>query len=351
MKIVLDAMGGDHAPQEIVAGAVDYARQTGHTTVLSGDEAAVRAELAKYDITGLDLPIVHAADNIQMDEKPALACRSKKENSMLVGLRIVRNGEADAFCTMGHTGGALTAGHMIYRRIRGVHRAVLTTPFPSSAGPIILGDIGANPDCRPEWLAQWGQMLSIYAQARLGIEAPRVALLSNGEEEGKGNELTRAAEPLLKSTLGDHFIGVVEPKEMVNGAANVVVTDGFTGNVVIKLSEAVAGYLFRVLREEITARPVAKIGAALARPAFRSAAAKLDDREYGAALLLGLNGILTVGHGRSKRDRVFFALRSTALLVESDMLNKIKKGVAEITVTGSAEAETVTETESVAMLN
>ncbi len=334
MKLVLDAMGGDHAPAEVVAGAVDYARATGHTILLAGLRQAVEEELAKHDTAGLDLPVIHAAENLAMDEKPAMAARRKKDNSMAVGMRLVKQGEADAFCTVGHTGGALTAGHMVFRRIPGVHRAVLTTPFPSAKGLIILGDIGANPDCRPEWLAQWGQMLSIYAQARLDIAAPRVALLSNGEEEGKGTELTRAAEPLLRDLLGERYIGVVEPKEMIGGAADVVVTDGFTGNVVIKLGEAIASYLMEVIREEILARNLAKVGAALARPAFRAAAKRLDDREYGAGLLLGLNGLVTVGHGRSRRDRVFSALRSTAQLVESDVLARVR---AEITPSTSTD--------------
>jgi len=329
MKLVLDAMGGDHAPVETVAGAVDYARATKHTVVLVGKEDVVKAELAKYDITGLDLPVVHASQSIGMDEKPAMAARRKRDNSMAVGMRLVKAGDADAFCTVGHTGGALTAGHMVFRRIPGVYRAVLTTLFPSSGGLFILGDIGANPDCKPEWLAQWGQMMAIYAEARLGIEKPKVALLSNGEEEGKGNELTKAAEPLLSALLDDNYIGVVEPKEMIAGEANVVVTDGFTGNVTIKLAEAVAGYLMDIIKEEIMAHPVAKVGAALARPAFKAAGARLDDREYGAGLLLGLNGIVAVGHGRSKRDRVYFALRSTAQLVEADVLEKVRAKVAE----------------------
>ena len=328
MKLVLDVMGGDHAPHEIVAGAVQFARQSGHTIVLVGQEQVVRAELAKHDITGLDLPVVHAAETLQMDEKPALAARRKKDNSMAVGMRLVKDGKGDAFCTMGHTGGALTAGHMVFRRIPGVHRAVLATPFPNSQGFHMLGDIGANPECRPEWLAQWGQMLAIYAHARLGVAHPRVALLSNGEEEGKGTELTRASEPLLRELLGDSFIGVVEPKEMMAGAADAVVTDGFTGNVTIKLSEAIASYIFSVIREEIMVRPVAKAGGAWPRRGGRAAASRLDDREYGAALLLGLNGIVTVGHGRAKADRVIGSLRSTAKLVEAGVLDKIRAEVA-----------------------
>jgi phosphate acyltransferase len=329
MKLVMDVMGGDHAPVETVAGAVDYARETKHTVFLAGQEDIVKAELAKHDTAGLDLPIVHASQNIDMDEKPAMAARRKKDNSMAVGMRLVKNGAADAFCTVGHTGGALTAGHMVFRRIPGVKRAVLTTPFPSSGGLFILGDIGANPECKPEWLAQWGQMMSIYAQSLLNIRNPRVALLLNGEEEGKGNDLTKAAEPLISELLGDRYMGVVEPKEMLKGAANVVVTDGFTGNIAIKMAEAVVGYLFEVMKEEIMTRTMYKVGAAMARPAFKAAGARLDDREYGAALLLGLNGIVMVGHGRSERDRVYFALRGTAKLVEAGVLEKVRAAVAE----------------------
>lgn len=329
MKLVMDVMGGDHAPVETVAGAVDFARETKHTVFLSGQEDVVKAELAKYDITGLDLPIVHASQSIGIDEKPAMAARRKKDNSMAVGMRLVKAGEADAFCTVGHTGGALTAGHMVFRRIPGVKRAVLTTPFPSSGGLFILGDIGANPDCKPEWLAQWGQMMAIYAQALLDIPQPKVALLSNGEEDGKGNDMTRAAEPLFGKLLGERYIGVVEPKEMIKGAANVVVTDGFTGNITIKMAEAVAGYLFEVMKEEIMTRSIYKLGAAMAKPAFKAAGARLDDREYGAAILLGLNGIVMVGHGRSERDRVYFALRSTERLVEAGVLDKVRAEVAE----------------------
>lgn len=321
-------MGGDHAPTETVAGAVDYARRSGHTVILTGLEDVIQAELAQHDIAGLDLVVVHASESIGMDEKPAMAARRKRDNSMAVGMRLVKAGEADAFCTVGHTGGALTAGHMVFRRIPGVHRAVLTTPFPCAKGLFILGDIGANPDCKPEWLAQWGQMLAIYAQARLGKGQPKVALLSNGEEEGKGKELTRATEPLLAELLGEAYIGVVEPKEMIAGAADVIVTDGFTGNIVIKLAEAIASYLMQVIKAEIMARPVAKIGAVLARPAFKAAGARLDDREYGAGLLLGLNGIVTVGHGRSRRDRVYFALRNTAQLVEANMLERLRTEMA-----------------------
>lgn len=322
MKLVLDAMGGDYAPVETVAGAVDYARTSGHTVFLVGQTDAIQAELAKYDTAGLDLPVVEAPDTISMEERPAMAVRRKKNNPWIIGMKLVREGGADAFFSVGNTGATVTAGHMVFRRIRGVHRSVLVTPFPNRNGHHVFGDAGANTDCKPEWLAQWSHMMAIYASARLGISDPTVALLSNGEEEGKGNDLTKKAQTLLAQDRGLHFIGVVEPKEMMDGKADVVVTDGFTGNLVIKTSESVALYLLDTLKNEIMSRPLAKVGAVLARSAFKAAASQLDDKEYGAGMLLGLNGLVTIGHGRAKRDRIFFGLKATAQMVEADILKK-----------------------------
>jgi glycerol-3-phosphate acyltransferase PlsX len=239
-------------------------------------------------------------------------------------MKLVRDGEADAFCSVGSTGATLTAGHMVFRRIRGVHRAVLTTPFPNKNGFHILGDVGANTDCRPEWLVQWGHLLSIYAQARLNIQSPTVALLSNGEEEGKGNDLIRRAQTLMAKQQDLNYVGLVEPKEMFEGAVDVVVTDGFTGNILIKTAESVAIYLLGILKEEIMARKLSKAGALLAKPAFKAAAERLDDRKYGAGMLLGLNGLVTVGHGRAKRDSVYYALKVTGQLVDADILQKTR---------------------------
>jgi glycerol-3-phosphate acyltransferase PlsX len=323
MKLVLDAMGGDYAPVETVAGAVDFARESGHTVILVGNTAIIRAELEKHDTSGLDLPIVEAPDVITMDEKPAMAVRRKKNNPLVVGMRLVRDGEADAFCSVGSTGATLTAGHMIFRRIRGVHRAVLTTPFPNKDGLHVVGDVGANTDCKPEWLVQWGHLLSIYAEARLNIQSPRVALLSNGEEEGKGNELIRVAQELM-ARQDLNYVGVVEPKQMFDGAADVIVTDGFTGNIMIKTSEAVVFYLLDILKEEIMSRKLSKAGALLAKPAFRAAADRLDDRKFGAGMLLGLNGLVTIGHGRAKRDSIYYALKVTGQLVDADILQKTR---------------------------
>jgi len=324
MKLVLDAMGGDFAPEETVAGAVDYARDFQHTVFLVGDETAIRQELEKYDTSGLDLPIVHAPDAVGMDEQPAMAVRRKKNNPMVVGMKLVREGHADGFCSVGNTGAVLTAGHMVFRRMRGVHRAVLTVPFPNTKGFHVCGDVGANTDCKPEWLVQWAHMLAVYAKPLLGIEDPRVAFLANGEESGKGNQLIKTAQVLMAQRNHLNYIGVVEPKEMMAGQADVVVTDGFTGNIVVKQSEAVANFILQTLKEELMARPRSKVGAALARPAFHAAIERLSNKEHAAGLLLGLNGLVTVAHGRSKRESIYYALKTTGQMIEADVLEKTR---------------------------
>ncbi len=330
MKLVLDAMGGDFAPEETVAGAVAYARDTHHTVFLVGDETAIRQELDKHEISGLDLPIIHAPDAVGMDEQPAMAVRRKKRNPMVVGMKLVKEGHADAFCSVGNTGAVLTAGHMVFRRIRGVYRAVLTVPFPNFNGFHLFGDAGANTDCKPEWLVQWAHMLAIYAKALLDIEDPRVAFLANGEETGKGNQLIKTAQVLMAQRNHLNYIGVVEPKEMMAGQADVVITDGFTGNIAVKQSEAVAKFIFQTLRDELMARPRSKVGAALARPAFHAALERLNNKEHGAALLLGLNGLVTVAHGRSKRDSIYYALKTTDRLVEADVLEKTRHKIESL---------------------
>ncbi len=327
IRLVLDAMGGDFAPEETVAGAVDYARDSGHTIFLVGEEAAIRQELDKHDTQGLNLPVIPTTQSISMAEQPAMAVRRKKDNPMVVGMKLVRDGAADAFCSVGNTGAVLTAGHMVFRRIRGVHRAVLTVPFPNMEGVHIFGDVGANTDCRPEWLVQWAHMLAIYAHVLLGLDNPRVAFLANGEEAGKGNQLIQNAQVLMAQRNHLNYIGVVEPKEMMAGVADVVVTDGFTGNIAVKQSEAIAKMIFQMLRNEIMARPRAKMGAALMRPAFQATLARLDDREYGAGVLLGLNGLVTVAHGRAKREEIYYALKATARAVESNLLEQTRSKI------------------------
>jgi glycerol-3-phosphate acyltransferase PlsX len=329
MKIVVDAMGGDHAPAVVVDGAVQAARDLGLEIILVGRQEPVEAELAQYDTAGLPLTVRHASQVIEMDEHPAAAVRAKKDCSMVVGMEMVKHHDADAFFTAGNSGGALAAALFRLGRIRGIKRPALSTIFPSQTpqGYCFLLDIGANADCKPEYLVQFALMGSIYAERVLGVTNPRVAIVSNGEEEGKGNQLVKDTVPLLKA--GNlNFVGNAEGRDIVLGLADVIVTDGFTGNVVIKLAEGVSRFLLDTLKEEITSRNVSKVGALLARPAFDGVRQRLDYREYGGAPLLGIDGVVLVGHGRSDALAIRNAIRMTAQTVENGVLDAIKQGLA-----------------------
>ena len=247
MRIVVDAMGSDGHPEPDVAGAVTAAREFGEEIILVGDEAAIERELEKQDTAGLKLRVQHAAEAISMSDKPSEASRQKQDSSMHVGLNLVRDGEADAFVSAGNTG-AILAVAMLHtlRRIRGVKRPALGVMFPIAGQPMLI-DNGANADVRPEYLLQFAQMGSLYVERVRDVARPRVALISNGEEEGKGNALIKEAMPLLAQS-GLNYIGNVEPKEFVRGEADVAVTDGFTGNIIMKTAEAIAAYMSDLIR-------------------------------------------------------------------------------------------------------
>jgi glycerol-3-phosphate acyltransferase PlsX len=249
---------------------------------------------------------------------------------MVVAMDLIKRREADAFYTAGHSGGALAAALFRVGRIRGIKRPALSTVFPSntSQGTCFLLDIGANAICKPEYLLQFAIMGSIYSERVLGVPNPRVAIVSNGEEEGKGNELVQETLPLLKAS-SLNFVGNAEGKDIVWGIADVIVTDGFTGNVVIKLAEGVSKFLLETLKEEIMARSMAKVGGALAKPAFDAVRRRLDYREYGGAPLLGVDGVVIVGHGRSDAYAIKNGIRLAAQTVENGVLDAIKQGIAE----------------------
>jgi phosphate acyltransferase len=323
MRIVVDAMGSDAHPEPDVAGAVMAAREFGDEMILVGDESRVKAELERHNTTALKIRICHAGQVIGMTDKPADASRSKKDSSMHVGLRLVRDGEADAFVTAGNTGGVLAVATLhTLRRIRGVLRPALTVIFPVANHPILL-DIGANADCKPEYLLQFAQMGSLYAELVMGVERPRVALLSNGEEEGKGNQLVRESALLLRESRLN-FIGNVEPKEFIQGAADVVVTDGFTGNMVIKLSEAVSSHLTQAIRREIKVGVLTALGGLLAKPAFGRVRQAMDPFEIGGAPLLGVNGVVIIAHGRSNPYAIKQAVRQARHAVQQGVVAAIQ---------------------------
>ncbi len=329
MRIVLDAMGSDRHPEPEVHAAVRAARAWPEDTIiLVGQEAKVRPLLDPLQPPA-NLHFVHADEVFAMTDKPGETVRRKPNTSMAVGMRLVKDGQADAFVTAGNTGGALANALFILGRIRGVRRPGLIAPFPTrTGGQVLVIDVGANAECKPEYLVQFAIMGSLYARVALGIENPRVGLLSNGEEAGKGNDLVKATYPLLaESDL--NFIGNVEPKETFGGHVDVVVTDGFTGNVFLKTSEAVAKLLTDVLKEQLLASARTKLGALLAKPAFDHLKAMLDPRRQGAVPLLGINGLVFVGHGRSDADAVFSALNTARQAVAQNLLQRLREAIAE----------------------
>jgi len=330
MNIALDVMGGDHAPEEIVAGAVLAAREYAITITLVGPPHVIERELQKHEIDGLDLPIVPATQVIEMDDKPTQAVREKKDSSMTVASRLVRQGEAQAFVTAGNTGGALAAGILHIGRVRGISRPALITPFPSTSGVCVILDVGANADVRAEHLPQFAIMGSIYAEHVLGRVNPSVRILSNGEEAGKGNQLVISAYHLLEKTPNINFQGNIESKEVVAGLADVVVTDGFTGNIFVKTTEAVARMLMRVVFEELTAGPINRVGTFLARTGLRRVRDRLDDSPYGGAMLLGLSSLVVVAHGRSDANGIRHAIRTAKQGIDHDIPGLIAAGVAEL---------------------
>jgi glycerol-3-phosphate acyltransferase PlsX len=326
MKIVVDAMGSDAHPKPDVAGAVMAAREYGDEIILVGDKEKIAAELSQQDTAGLLVHVEHASQVIEMTDKPAEASRAKQDSSMHVGMRLVKEGQADAFVTAGNTGGVLAVATLhTLRRIRGVMRPALGVIFPISERPMLI-DNGANADCKPEYLLQFGIMGSLYVERVRGLERPRVAILSNGEEEGKGNLLIKEAIPLLvESDL--NYIGNIEPKEFMRGHADVAVTDGFTGNIVMKTAEAVASYVSDLIRAELTAGPRTIVGGLLARPAFARVRQRMDPNEVGGAPLLGVNGVVIVGHGRSNAYAIKQAIGQARLAVGQDIVGAIKEGL------------------------
>jgi len=331
MKIAVDAMGGDRAPADIVEGVVSAALERRSEIVLVGDEAAVRAELER-SVNGhrLDnLSIRHASQIIGMGESPATAYKTKKDSSMVVAARMVKEGEAAAFLSVGNTGATMTSALMEMGRLEGVMRPAIAIPIPRVHGVTIVIDAGANVDCRPEHLAQFGVMGEIYAQQIHGVANPRVGLLNVGEEEGKGNELTQEAFGLLKASKLN-FVGNIEGRDIPNGSVDVVVCDGFVGNVVLKFAEGVALAILQIIREEYRkGGPVALLGAWLSRRVFRSVKHSMDPATFGGAPLLGVNGTCIVGHGTSSpraiRNAVLVAEKMVALNVDGRIMDRLRE--------------------------
>ena len=321
--IALDAMGGDHAPREIVQGAVDAARDLNARVALVGREDVVREELSRAGYEGGLIEIVSATEVIDMEETPALAARQKKDSSIVVGLKLVKEGRADAFVSAGNTGAVMAGSIMYLGRVRGIERPSLVGLLPLSGRLASFLDVGANADCRPVYLLQFAQMASAYMERVWKVERPTVALLNIGEEESKGSTLTQESYELLEAS-GLNFVGNIEGRDVPMGKVDVIVTDGFTGNVVVKTMEGMAEFIQGELRKAIKSRPWYALAGLMLVPAFGKMRKTLDYREYGAGPLLGINGLVFIGHGRSDARAIYSSIRVAREAAISGMLEAIK---------------------------
>jgi glycerol-3-phosphate acyltransferase PlsX len=330
ITIALDAMGGDNAPRAEVEGAVLAARELDVRVVLVGVEATVRQELARHRAKGLPIDVANATEVIAMTDSPSQAFRRKKDSSVHVAARLVREGKADGLVSAGNTGAVMTTVRFILGTLAAVDRPALAAPFPTSKGTVtVIIDVGANVDSKPEQMEQFAVMGEIYYRAIFGTKRPRVALLSIGEEEMKGNELTREAANLLKQTTLN-FTGNVEGRDVFNGDVDVIVCDGFIGNVALKISEGVVLHITGLLKTALTSSLSAKAGYVLARKAFKDFRKKIDYSEYGGAPLLGVRGTAVIGHGSSNPNAIKNAIRVAAELCRSKVNEKIDRELAAV---------------------
>ncbi len=332
-KIVLDAMGSDNYPTPDVIGAVMAAREYNVEIILVGDEAKIKPVLAAQNPGNLPIRIVHAPEMLTMEDKGlALALKARRpnaKNSMAVGIDLVKNGEAEAFVTAGNTGAAMATAYFRLGTIEGVDLPALAPVFPTATGYCVVLDIGANPEVKPENLYQFAILGSIYAEKVRQVKHPKIGLISNGEEEGKGNHNVKEATPLLKNA-GLNFFGNVEGKEVIGGKVDVAVTDGFTGNVMLKSSEAVAKLIVDQIKEAIkNGGPLAMLGGLLVKPALGKVKKLLDPSEEGAAPLLGVNGLVFIGHGRSDEYAIKNAIRVAKNAAEARVIEAIRDGIRE----------------------
>ena len=335
MRIAVDVMGGDFAPAHPVDGAVAASRTYGIGVDLIGREAAIRAELARHpDIDGLDVRIIDAPDVIEMSESPALALRRKPRASIRVAAEHVAAGRAVALFSAGHTGANVVAAHAVFGMLPGVDRPALAPTVPTVRGSAVLIDAGATVECKPPYLLQFAHMGALYARIGLGVDHPRVGLLSIGEEETKGNDLTREAHQLLKgSTLS--FVGNVEAQSLFSGMADVVVCDGFTGNVALKLSEGLVEMVETLLGEELQSTFSSQMGYLLSQRAFRRFRKRVDYSEFGGAPLLGVAGLCIVGHGRSSPKAVRNAVVMASRMAGNRMMERLTQEMASVAVKAS----------------
>jgi len=328
VRVALDAMGGDNGVSTNVEGAVEAVGKLPVSVILVGDEKEIAKHLEAYDASSLNLAIRHAPEAVGMDEPPAAALRRKKHSSIRVGLELVRRGEADAFVSAGNTGAIMATACVVVGSLPYVERPAIALVMPTLTGNTILLDAGANVDCKPRHLLQFAIMGNIYASHILGKAKPRVGLLSIGEEEGKGNELTKEAFKALEEEPSLNFIGNVEGRGVFRGGADVIVCDGFTGNVALKISEAAAEFLGVLLQEELRKELRGKAGYLLMKSTFNRLRRRIDPSEVGGAPLLGVKGVCIVSHGRSTAKAIKNAIRVASECVQNRVIHHIREGIA-----------------------
>lgn len=336
-KVALDAMGGDNAPVEIVKGAVDAVSSRKDIKVfLVGQEDVVKEELAKYSYPADQIEVVHAPEVIEMAEAPVVAIRRKKQSSMVVAMKMVKEGQADAFVSAGSSGAILVGGQTIVGRIKGIKRPPLAPIIPTETGMSLIIDCGANVDAKAENLVQFAQMGSIYMENVVGIKNPRVAIVNIGAEEEKGNALVKETIPMLHECEGINFIGCIEAREIPHGGADVIVCEAFVGNVILKLYEGLASTLIGIVKKGLMSTLKSKIGALFALPALKETLKDFDASKYGGAPLLGLNGLVVKAHGNSKAMEITTSIYQCVTFKQQDINGKIKEFIK---VETSAEEE------------
>jgi glycerol-3-phosphate acyltransferase PlsX len=328
IRVTIDAMGGDHAPHSIVAGAVLAHRAHGDRVALTlaGDSELIRAEMENLSAAGLPIDILHCDQVIGMAEEPAESVRKKQDSSIVVGLTMQKERESDAFISAGNTGAVMAASLLVLGRLKGVNRPAIGTFFPSEKGRTLVLDVGANSECKALNLYQFALMGTIYYSKIFSNDNPKVGLLSIGEEKSKGNELTVASHKLI-SAADLNFIGNVEGRDILQGKADVVVCDGFVGNIILKFAESIYSFLAQLVRQKVKVSLFAKIGALLLRPAFRDLKKKFDYSEYGGAPLLGINGVSIICHGGSSAKAIKNAVAMALLMVEQDINKQIENRI------------------------
>lgn len=329
VKVAVDAMGGDFAPAEPVKGAVEALQENEKIFVyLTGREEEIRRELDKYTYPKDRLEIVPASEVIETGEPPVAAIQKKKDSSLVRGLTMVRKGEADAFVSSGSTGAVLVGGQAIVRKIKGVERAPLAPLIPTEKGVSLLIDCGANVDARPNHLVQFAAMGSIYMESIMGVKKPRVAIVNIGAEEEKGNALVKETFPLLKACRDIHFIGNIEARDIPKGKADVIVTEAFVGNVILKLYEGVGSVLIHKVKEGMLTSLRSKIGALLVKPALKQTLKSFDASEYGGAPLLGLRGLVVKTHGSARAIEIRHSIQQCVQFREQRLNEKIQQQLA-----------------------